>query len=1807
MVCYKKTVGKTTTPDMDKVWRMQAQGAVNSAVDGWLRNRINGATGGVLQVNHNHGTTSGLNLNVNLSPETREYLSDVAVQVAASAVHLMLHSTVKGVIFTIVELLYKVCSSIMPVSASTLMTDYIWPFVEKVWKFVSGQPQTQASNGNPTAQRQSAQIGYETVGEILPLAAGIAGIVASLVVGKQLTASSAGLAEFKKWGDMSRSALAIKQGVSSMADLGSWIVDKVKELIMQHCPEWNIARGAEEACLKATQVPLAEHLRECAELTNPNNAVEVLRSDETAERLRIAVHRAVKIQLAVAAGKLVFSPSVGAAVEALRREIMKFSQEFRSAKSAAAKRATPFHISLVGKPGCGKSDVGHRMIYDVTNPKWMTAEIDRETDGPRAGLVTIYPRNAADSYWPNYRGQGCVFLDDFGQSAQDTPADSEYLALIFMMTGVAWMPRMAAVNDKGTLFTTRLVFSTTNSEYPTSLCVKNDQALWRRRNILMEVVADDTKSLDDISRYAYNFLEPCPKTAGERRYLAKDLTYTQAVAKCVKAMNAFYARDDATVGATTALGEEDELEVERQMAQLLEREIIFQGWIPESSDSEDSDEEEQEEGHRPCGDLSVCCCPPGENRNFEMALRKFPWESEVRDAFCMEEQEGLTSEYFLGTFDELSGKAKFAFRRALVCGDVRVDRLYIERRREEINAEAQERPILIFSYDEEEEGTMWIRMIYAWNFVKTEIAAGRSQYVVNEHVPPRNTLWRERLERQDAQVGEMGIREQELYDRQQRAYAMYEADLAVARGERLSRPEETVHDSLVADMALIVMEEEGTDRILEEEEKSRFGRYLDWCEAHGHRKLGWVVAGLSAAGLAFIGWKAYRWLSATEVDCTVTTSTGVKEMNVIIEKTFTGFVKSQMLNAVAVACAASAIAACGDVEGAARYFAEGMVSGDSRTRNARVTKAARMRMQGSTIDVAIDAFVSELRRRQAFPTEEAYLEFERLAREKVAIKLARMEQSAEGSSDFRSDDVARLLGEKNQCSVTVTRGGVRRIMNGIGIKGKLMLVPKHLFYGFTNEDVVPMQVMNGGQTHDHKLVYGTDIKEMAPGNVVLSEDICVVRLGAAAPSFKDILHHFSAEESVQSVKSTAAALVTRERTGGMWKQVIMANMELTGVHYGVTPTKTDEDEYLPTRWDYRAQTRAGSCGSALVAVNTRFDGVICGMHVAGIEDQERGSSAIITREWLIEQLNRAYPNYQSMQCAEDGVMMHHPVMGDVLYSEMTVEDPEMIGTTIVPEGRLAYDRTMKMRPERITAKSDIVKSPLFDMVVPHVTEPSVLTKGDQRLSEELRDDRDWSPLNEGAKKYSVATVPWNPFHIQRAYKLIVAALSCVQPKDIHTSVLTEEQAINGIPLAGYNRINGETSAGIPFKWWKPAGAKGKHFLFESVSETIVKIKDKFLRRQLDEAEGMILRGEMPFILSYSNLKDERRSLAKVASGSTRLFDCLPVHFNILCRKYFGAFVACMNQNATRLPSAVGLDPTGTAWTELEKRMTRIGSECVAGDYKAWDGKFGPDVMDKCVDVVNACMDKWFPGQDTDAIRFARRVLMACVIHLRTLYGNTVAMKIIGLPSGATFTADINGLGNWFYLLCAMQEIADEKKVQLDFDTLNEEYEATFYGDDHVWVFARKFVSLFTFNAFQKAFAAHNIVYTDALKKGGEQPDTIPFHEACSYLKRRWVPHPIRKGLMRAPIEKASIEELCNWMRRCDGVEAERAQMYENLRTAMREAYHHGNVYFNGLKEKINLGLGVLRDAEVKDIGSSRWSPLTSDYEAIDQEWLSAFY
>lgn len=153
-----------------------------------------------------------------------------------------------------------------------------------------------------------------------------------------------------------------------------------------------------------------------------------------------------------------------------------------------AVRLDPPHYYFYGSPGAGKSAISAAIARAILESQHL----------PVKG--NIYCRTEASSFHDNYNHQYVYQIDDGGMVADPDRA----MECVQRKSNVPMVLEMADLKKKGMYFTSKCILTTSNQAYPSEPGIKNQEALLRRRDILIECVPiRDAKG--NKKPYSHNF------------------------------------------------------------------------------------------------------------------------------------------------------------------------------------------------------------------------------------------------------------------------------------------------------------------------------------------------------------------------------------------------------------------------------------------------------------------------------------------------------------------------------------------------------------------------------------------------------------------------------------------------------------------------------------------------------------------------------------------------------------------------------------------------------------------------------------------------------------------------------------------------------------------------------------------------------------------------------------------------------------------------------------------------------------------------------------------------------------------------------------------------------------------------------------------------------------------------------------------------------------------------------------------------------------------------------------------------------
>lgn len=742
------------------------------------------------------------------------------------------------------------------------------------------------------------------------------------------------------------------------------------------------------------------------------------------------------------------------------------------------------------------------------------------------------------------------------------------------------------------------------------------------------------------------------------------------------------------------------------------------------------------------------------------------------------------------------------------------------------------------------------------------------------------------------------------------------------------------------------------------------------------------------------------------------------------------------------------------------------------------------------------------------------------------------------------EDVVRLI-EKNTIFLVITfeHLGVskRRLYRTLMLGDRDCLMIRHYIeeiqYYRDYHNAKLFFVLNGTDVAlDPKIVdqfYILDTQEdkedakSATGYVLFSS-LCTIKMPKIMPQFRNIMKHFACVAEQQRMSSNGMLVrigVSEDgkRLSRTLKEVQFRERRKQLIDGGSISSSLILDE----TWIYDGEHAYGFCGSILINLDSNK---IIGMHTFGVPSTNVGGAEKIIKEEFMD--------------IEDSIMeVFQPNLEPI-----TVDDRAMEGS-VFPLGKVPPEYGHLQ-----SGKTQIVPSVIHGDF-PILTEPAPLTPFDERLPHGC------SPLYDGVAKHGQPPKEFDQKIVDMACEdlknLLIAKCKPIRK----VGILSEKEAIFGNPDIGLNSLPMDTSEGFPLSSLRPKGRKGKGWLFDVKrvdNEVIDYTIHPELRKIMTVKDTMRSRGIKPFTVFTDCLKDETLSLKKCRKkGGTRIFSMSPVDFTIHTRQLLGDFILAYTKGRKDLEHSIGMNIYSQEWTELHREFSRKGPYHVAGDYS----NFGPQAQSQVAHGVFEAIVAWyeFNGATPEHIKKIKIIAQELINSVHLVH-NILYQVICGIVSGSLFTSIFNSMVNSVYLRIAWIVLTGKT-----FEDWYKEVFVTTFGDDNNHSVAHTSIDLYNVKTLHKFFAEHNMMYTDVHKNVPDEMEPYCDISETTFLKCAWKPHPLKSGHFLPALEVSSIENQLNWV-------SKEGDLVENTKTncmsALRQAYGHGPEYYGKLYSKI---------------------------------------
>lgn len=671
-------------------------------------------------------------------------------------------------------------------------------------------------------------------------------------------------------------------------------------------------------------------------------------------------------------------------------------------------------------------------------------------------------------------------------------------------------------------------------------------------------------------------------------------------------------------------------------------------------------------------------------------------------------------------------------------------------------------------------------------------------------------------------------------------------------------------------------------------------------------------------------------------------------------------------------------------------------------------------------------------------------------------------------------------------------------------------------------------------------------------------DIVVYYLGLKSVPRKDIRTHFATEAECNKMTTSEGGLVRATFNGKIPTVSILnlstlAKQRIAEVDYDVW--NYGKNYTLIGGWQYNELTAPGDCGSVLVSSNRMMQSKIIGMHVAG--GPGTNYSERITQEMIMKATDR------SGRVDGQGVLTMDDQRDDVSWDFSKVYD--------VPEGNFRYEGVVPpMEAVRMPPHTQIIPSPIHDLVQVHTTEPAPLTPSDPRMDGRV------PMLSKGVAKHGIKKGYFRHKNLKRATQGLSDAFNALPVTQQLFGLRTAKEAINGSDRENDEGLEMTTSPGRPYIQRRPVGAKGKEFLFKRGEDGLWDISDVELQHRVDYRMKCLAEGIVDARSEWTAaLKDERRPMDKIKIGKTRVFILPPVDYTIVGKMLFHDFTTFFYQSKLKLMSAIGINPEGRHWTSMWNKLKAKGTRGFAGDCVNFDGSLKAELIEANGIFINNWYENCFkqgmlyPDLDFEEamVKLLREQLMRMGAHSDLIYTLICVLRLLirtaqANPSGCFMTSILNTDCNilaflWTYLEVAPPEYNDPS-------IFFKEVGAFFYGDDNIIVTNDAILKFWNANVVAEKFISIGMGLTPPNKNAKFSENGIAEATSWSFLKR----NTRQEGRNWFPmIEEQTILELTNWIKKNDDM-TPWEQCTTNCLQALRFAYFYGEEYYENLRDKI---------------------------------------
>lgn len=764
------------------------------------------------------------------------------------------------------------------------------------------------------------------------------------------------------------------------------------------------------------------------------------------------------------------------------------------------------------------------------------------------------------------------------------------------------------------------------------------------------------------------------------------------------------------------------------------------------------------------------------------------------------------------------------------------------------------------------------------------------------------------------------------------------------------------------------------------------------------------------------------------------------------------------------------------------------------------------------------------------------------------------------SERSKSISVSELvkLASKSQCHVTIDRGDNKSVWtDAFLLCSNYAIIPNHVVNGqdcrarFVRKDVTTTCNNFSSFISSHNTIH------------IIGTDLAIAYVPESG-SNKNMLDYFVNE----APKNICGELIYRDNKGTL--QFDKSRCEFN-------PRIRNDSAVFPGHtYQLSENTFKGLCGATWIA--HAINPYIMGFHLGGHSDTPVGCSGFVSRDTLIEFIDRLNERLKIVKCASSGTFMTNQYGVDFAPSD-TIHPKS-------PTNFLTEEASISCYGEhplgRTRAKSEVTRTIISDSVEKHLGTPNVWT------SPPFMRQPNWAPWQKYLTGASAPAKGFAPRIVQKAYidyRIKVKSFLDENPHWLKRMYkLNEIETISGIDGFRFvDKMVEKTSVGWPLNKSKKNYMEDVPFEVENITKPMN--IDRMFWDEAYRMEECYLKGERCYPVFRSSLKDEP---TKIDKEKSRVFQAAPLALQLLIRKYFLTLAHTLSKNPTVFELAVGVNCTGPEWHELTEFMCKFGKDrVVAGDFKAFDQHMPAQFTLLSFDILIYMAE--LAGYSEDDLIIMKGIATDVAYPFIELNGEFI--ELFGSnPSGQNLTVYINSLTNSLYHRCAYYTIYDGRKVPLFHDVMS----LMTYGDDVKGSVKEGYDEL-NHTSISAALLSAGIEYTMADKTS----ESVPYirNEDAGFLKRNAVWND-EVQMWFGPLEENSILKSLHSVLRSKEVTREEAAAI-NIDGALREYFYHGETVYEDRRQKL---IKVAQECDISHMCTELGKP----YHVKMDTWKSQY-